>query len=87
MISKIQTEDIMMNLQIATIIAGFQIKSKLKINIKRYYDIHKWEAKTKNKLLLKQKRFRNAKDGTNGKTYHISPDDMEFVFDDEGKKE
>ena len=36
---------------------------------------------------MKQKRFRNAKDGTNGKTYHISPDDMEFVFDDEGKKE
>ena len=51
----------------------------------RYYDIHKWEAKTKQKLLLKHKRYRKEnKDKI--KTYHIT-EDVEFIFDDEGKKE
>ena len=37
------------------------------------------------KLLIKHKRIRKSND--NIKTYHISADDMEFIFDDEGKKE
>jgi hypothetical protein len=35
--------------------------------------------------LLKHKRIRKSND--NLKTYHITPDDIEFIFDDEGKKE
>lgn len=56
-----------------------------KFSNKKYYDIHKWEAKTKKKLLLHHKRIR--KQNENYKTYQISADEVEFVFDDEFKKE
>jgi len=50
----------------------------------RFYNFHKWAAKEKLKKFTRKKRARKV----NEKNYQlINNDNVEFVFDDEGKKE
>jgi len=53
---------------------------------KKYYDIYKWEVEQRKKSYIRSQKH-NLKISKENANNIVAPDDMEFIFDDEGKKE